>query len=100
MSDKFTIQSLPGQLHGTAKTTVVTVSGGPTLLPAARLADRKDFLVYNSSGVTVYLGGSTVTYDTGIPVPAGGSFALQAGRISIYAVVSGTNQTVRVFEAS
>jgi hypothetical protein len=89
-----------GQLYGTAKSTAVTVSGGPSLLPGVRLANRKDFLMYNSSTVTVFLGGSDVTTNNGIPVAAGTSFNMQAGAIQLYAVVSGTNQVVRVLEAS
>lgn len=98
---RFHIESMPGQLHGDIRTSVVTVSGGPTLLPAVALADRKDFLVYNpTTNDTVYLGGPSVTSSTGIPVPAGGSFAVQLGRARMYAVASGTNQSVRVMEIS
>lgn len=97
---KYDLMNLPGQLHGEVKTSVVTISGGPTLVPAIRLHDRKDFLIYNDSGVTVYVGGSDVSISTGIPVANGGSFGFQAGRANVYATVSGTNQTIRLMEIS
>jgi hypothetical protein len=99
-SDKFTTQSLPGQLHGNVKTQIVTVSGGPTLLPPVPLANRKDFLVYNPGSETLYVGGSDVTISIGIPIPSGGSFGFQAGRAAVYATVSGANMPVRVMEIS
>lgn len=97
---KFLLEAQAGQLHGKAVTTLVTVSGGPTLLPSVPLRGRKDFLVYNDDIDTVFIGGADVTAANGIPVPTGGSFGFQAGRVEIYALVSGTNQDVRVLEVS
>lgn len=97
---KHLLKNLPGQLHGEIKTTVVTVSGGPTLLPSDPSTDRKDFLLYNGSPDTVYVGGSDVTSTNGIPVSSDGSFSMQAGRVDVYATVSGSNQDVRVMEVS
>jgi len=99
-SGKYLLQQLPGQLHGTITTTLVTVSGGPTLLPAAPLQGRKDFLVFNDDGNDpVYIGGSDVLWTTGIPVLAGGSFGFQAGRAQVYATTSGAgDMAVRVLE--
>lgn len=94
------LSQLSGQLHGPVKTTVVTVSGGPTLLPADDLKGRKDFLLYNGGADTVFIGGSDVTPATGIPVASTGSFSMQAGRAKIYATVSGSNQSVRVMEVA
>lgn len=98
--DKFLIDALPGQLHGTMKTQEVTISGGPTLVPAIQLQDRKDFLIYNKSDATVFIGGSNVTPSIGVAVAAGGSFGCQAGRVNVYATVSGTNKNIVVMEIS
>lgn len=97
---KFIIEGLPGQFHGDIKTTAVTVSGGPTPLPLSPVKGRKDFLVYNGGAESIYVGGADVTLDTGIPVPAGGSFGIQVGRSEVYALASGTLQPVRVLEVS
>ena len=98
MSGKFLQLAQPGQLHGEVRVTVVTVSGGPSLLPADPLPQRKDYLVYNEGSDTVYLGGASVTTVSGIPLISEGTFAAQLGRAELYAVASGTNQTVRVME--
>ena len=95
---KYLKEALHGQLHGTVSTTVVTVSGGPTLLPADPLQGRKDFLLYNVGPDSVYVGGSDVTIANGIPVVAEGYLNAELGRATLYAVVSGTNQNVRVME--
>jgi len=96
------IKHLPGQLHGDIRTSAITtVSGGPTLLEssAGPLAGRKDFLLYNGSAETVFVGGSDVTIDNGIPVLAGGSWAAQLGRAVPYATVSGSSVSgVKVME--
>jgi hypothetical protein len=100
MTGKFILDQQPGQLHGPARTQLVTVSGGPTLLPGDPLAGRKDFLLYNPGPDVVFLGGDDVTPSTGIPVSATASFSAQLGRAGIYATVSGTNQPVRIMEVA
>jgi hypothetical protein len=101
---KFLMNQSPGQLHGTVRTTAVTISGGPTLVSPTYMQGRKDLLIYNptANGMPVYIGGSDVSYSTGIPVEAGGSFGLQAGRCALYATSSGigNNLTIRVLEVS
>ena len=97
---KHLLRHLPGQTHGPVVTTAVTVSGGPTLLPPVALPDRKDFILYNEGSDIIFIGGELVTVSDGIMVHPAGSFSIQAGRSKIYAVVSGTNQTVRVLESS
>jgi len=98
--DKYTVRELHGQLHGEVKTTVVIVSGGPTLLTPAPLKDRKDMSLHNSGSVTVYLGGVDVTINDGKPLAPGADFQIEAGRVEMYAVASGIDQLVRVFEVS
>ena len=99
------LKHLPGQLHGTIRTTAITsVSGGPTLLeaPTGSLSSRKDFLLYNGSSSTIYVGGSDVTRYNGVPVSATGSWGAQLGRATLYATtISGTTVSgVRIMEIS
>jgi hypothetical protein len=95
MSDKFSQNETYGRYHGTLKTTDVTVSGTtPTLLPPTVLADRRDFLLVNTSSSTIYVGGPTVTRHNGIPVTSGTVFSVPLGRAGLYAVTSASNVTV------
>ncbi len=91
-----------GRYHGTVKTTNVVVSGtGVTLLPPNPQEDRRDFIIYNGSTATIYVGGSNVTAANGLPVASGTSFSVPAGRANIYAVTAaGTAPAVRVMEIS
>lgn len=102
MSGKYLMLAQPGQLHGEVKTQDVTISGTyPTLIPPAPLASRKDFLVYNGSGETIYFGGSNVTIHNGMPLIDTGVIALQLGRSEMYAVcTSATVSGIRVLEVA
>jgi hypothetical protein len=99
-SNKFALAESHGQLHGEIKTTAVTVSGGPTLLPAVSLAGRKDVTLYNAGSIVVYLGGADVSVSDGIPLAAGAQYNIPAGRVVIYGVSSGADQVLNVFEVS
>ena len=99
-SNKFALAESHGQLHGVVKTTTVTVSGGPTLLPAAALKDRKDVTLHNAGSIAVYIGGAGVTIADGIPLASGADLRMEFGRAEVYAVASGINQLVRVLEVS
>jgi hypothetical protein len=98
--DKYSLQEMHGQLHGEVSTTTVTVSGGPTLLPAAPLKARKDVSLHNAGSVTVYLGGPDVTVNDGTPLAPGEDWQREIGRAQLYAVASGIDQLVRVLEIS
>lgn len=90
-------------LRGFAKTTAVTVTTALTPLPGEVLAYRRSLVVYNnSSSVTIYLGGSTMTFSDGIPVPPNSySPAFDAGpRMIVYARTSASTANVRVLELS
>lgn len=98
---KFLLNQQAGQLHGELKTQVVTVSGGPTLVPPITLQGRKDFLLYNTSVIdTIFVGGSDVTPTIGIPVVPAGTFGFQAGRAAVWATASGSNVDVKIMEIS
>ena len=101
MSGVHLLKSLPGQLHGDVRTQVVTISGGPTLLPLVVLQGRKDFLMYNNSTTdTIFIGGSDVSAVIGIPLSPQGSFGFQAGRSEVWATASGSDVCVRVMESA
>jgi hypothetical protein len=100
MSGKELLKALPGQLHGTVRAQDVTISGAyPTLLPSDPLADRKDFLVHNNTGVTIWVGGVDVTHFDGLPIQNGASLTLPLGRSRLYGVTEATTTSgVRVLE--
>jgi len=102
MSGKHLLRHLPGQLHGEVRTYDVTISGTyPTLLPPDPIPDRKDFLLHNSTGETIYIGGAGVDRFNGIPVPADTVIGAQLGRAAMYAVsTSATVSGVRVMEVA
>lgn len=99
---KYLKDELSSLLHGPLVTSAVTVSGGPTLLPPSSLKQRKDIIVFNDGPSIVYMGGSTVSEATGIPVESDASFSLTLGRGELFATVSGndTHSYVRIFEAT
>lgn len=99
---KFLIESQPGQLHGEVKSQDITISGTfPTLVPPDPLSSRKDFLVYNGSGETIYFGGVDVDKHNGVPLADTGVLALQLGRSEMYAVsTSATVSGIRVLEVA
>ena len=99
-SNKFALAQSHGQLHGEIKTTLVTVSGGPTLLPPNALKGRKDVTLYNAGTLAVYVGGADVTDVDGKPLTAGAEMSLKLGRAEVYAVASGIDQLVRILEIS
>ena len=97
---KFLIEALPGQLHGDVTSSDTTISGTfPTLLPASPQVDRKDFILQNTTGVNIWIGGSDVTMHTGIKVEVDGVFGGQLGRCKIYGVTAATTVSgVRIME--
>lgn len=89
-------------LRGIAKTTAVTVTSAVTSLPTSNLTYRRSLIVYNNSANTIYIGGSDVTVNNGLPVPASSySPPVDAGmNMDLYAVAASGSNNVRVFEVS
>lgn len=100
MSGKYLLAAQAGQLHGEVKVQDVTISGTyPTALPLVQLAQRKDFVLQNLSGVNIWIGGANVTQYNGIKIEPDGVFGTQLGRGVIYAVTASTTVSgVRVME--
>jgi hypothetical protein len=96
---KFILDAQGGQMHGDIRTQDVTVSGGPTLLPADELKSRKEFSLHNGSGASIWLGGSDVTQHNGMPLADAASFKSKLGRAQLYATTAGpTVSGVRIME--
>jgi len=89
-------------LRGEVKTRAITVTAELTPLPNEVLSYRRGLTIYNNGSVTVYIGGSTMTINDGLPIPAGTySPALDAGpRMILYGRTISGSSDVRVFEVS
>lgn len=80
--------------------TAVTVGTSATPLPANPLEYRRALVVHNNGSNTVFLGDSTVTTSTGLPLVAGEkiAFDIQGNpNVEVYAV-AGSNTDVRIME--
>ena len=66
----------------TVSSAAVSVTSTATVLNTSETDQlpRYSVAVYNSSAVTVYVGGSAVTTSTGFPVAAAGSFSVDLDR--------------------
>lgn len=100
--NKFLLEQQAGQLHGSIKTQDVTISGTfPTVIPPEPLAGRKDLILVNGTGETIYLGGEDVNEFNGLSLDNGEVFSTQLGRAKLYAVSTSTTVSgVRVMEIS
>lgn len=100
--------------QGVIKAINIAVSNvTPTLLTAALVGtavlpnssnDRKNITVYNNGPNTIYIGDSTVTTTTGLPIPAGSQLSADyGGRSALYAIAATAAQVspadTRVLEA-
>ena len=90
-------------LRGFAHTTSVTVGTTVTPLPSyGVLNNRRTLMIYNNGTNTVFIGGSDITSNNGLPI-IGSSFspAIDAGpKLIIYGITSSGTSDVRVFEIS
>lgn len=85
------------------KSTATTVSSGSaTALPASALANRRGMIIANiDAAITVYIGDSSVTSATGVPLLAGASMPANVGPTNIvYAIAASGSPKVVTFEAS
>ena len=90
-------------LQGFLETTSVTVGTSIVKLPDyGQLFNRRAVIIYNNSANTIYIGGSEVTVDNGLPIPASSySPPIDAGyQLIIYGVASQAGNNVRVMEIS
>ncbi len=88
-----------GVLQASAVT--VTASGVAVALPTTAFSDRQKVVLVNNGQARVFIGGSTVTPSTGIPLEIGGMMELDVGELSIiYGVVAtgDTDVDVRILE--
>ena len=90
-------------LRGEVLTTAVSVGTTATALPETPLENRRSFMVFNNDeSKTIYLGGSGVTTDSGLPVLAQSySPTIDAGpKMIVYGITASGTVDVRVIEAS
>lgn len=101
MVNPVTNVSLNG-LGGFIQTTQVTVTSALTVLPGSALTSRRGIVIYNNGSQTVEIGGSTFTFGTGMPVPAGTySPPIDASsKLIVYGRVTSGSADVRVMEVS
>ena len=99
-SDPKLSNELFGRYHDTIRTQDITLSGTfRTPLPLEPLKGRRDFLLYNYSSTTVFIGGSNVSKHIGIPVTSGTIFTIPAGRVDVYGITGGTTASgIRIME--
>lgn len=81
----------------------MSVATTATALNAAESlgSDRVSLALYNDGSVTVYLGGSTVTTSTGVPLVAGGSATFEQVDVAerLFGIVASGTCSVRVCRA-
>lgn len=88
---------------GFIKSSTTTVGTALTTLPGyGQLFNRRALTIWNNSANTIYIGGSDVTVNNGIPIPAGNAgLSMDIGYDCIlYAVAAGEGNDVRVLEVS
>jgi len=91
-------------LSSAVKTTVISVTTSATPIPAASLTQRNSMGIHNKSGVTLYLGSSSVTADDaastgGWELPAGQKFFFDiTDSIIIFGIVAAGSASVKIME--
>jgi len=90
------INPLRGEVHSTS----VTVGTTATPLPAEPLENRRALIFYNNGSKTIYLGGSDVTKDNGLPILTESfSPAFDSGPLQIWYGVTASGETeIRIVE--
>lgn len=82
------------------RTSAVVVGTSATPLPANPLEFRRALVVHNNSGTTIFLGDSSVTTSTGLPLAAGEkiAFDIQNNPNVVVYGVAGADSDVRIME--
>lgn len=82
------------------RTSAVTVGAVATPLPLNPLEYRRALVVHNNGGTTIFLGDSTVTTSTGLPLAAGEkiAFDIQNNPNVVVYGVAGADTDVRIME--
>jgi hypothetical protein len=75
----------------------VSVGATATLLKDAN-SSRKELWIANNSSVTVYIGDSSVTTTSGIPVAAGATYIIDSTTAAVYGIVESGTADCRVVE--
>lgn len=79
----------------------VTVGVTATAVPTTILTGRRSLMIYNNGTVPIYIGSSTVTTTSGLPVVVGQALSMDAGPgLLVYAISGTAGQNVRVLEVA
>lgn len=91
------INALQGVTHSSQQTLNTSLSEIPSY---GGLFNRRSLIVYNNSGITIYIGGSDVTSNTGLPIPtASYSPVLDVGyNMKVYGLTASSTADIRVLE--
>ncbi len=94
--------SLSGILEGEFRSTNVLVGKTPVPLPEEPLEKRQVLLIYNNSGRTVYIGGASVSVESGTPLKRDKFFPqLNVSEdVHVYVVADKGENDVRAIEGS
>ncbi len=79
----------------------ITVGTSAVAVPTTPLEARRSLLIYNNGSVPIYIGDSTVTVNSGVPVAVGQSLGVECGPgLTIYAISGSVGQNVRTMEVA
>lgn len=84
-----------------AATTVVVTTGPTPVVTNVRVSlnDLRPTVLRNDSGVSIFLGGSTVAVATGLTLPTGSVYALDLGPADdLYAIVNTGTAVLQLFQ--
>lgn len=86
-------------LSQAVKNSAVSVVAAATALPAVALVARRHIIVYNNGTATIYVGTSTVTVLTGMPIVEGASLHLDlSDDVTLYGIAAAGAHDVRLLE--
>ena len=77
----------------------LTTNNTAYLIPPYPLPDRQILIIYNPNENLIYIGGSDVTIESGLPLKSGDYFIITILNF-VYAVSNNDSQTVRVTEVA
>ena len=87
-------------IQKTVRQTAVSL-GGVAKLPTTALTNRKSLQIFNNSGDIIYLGDSTVTALTGLPLYPHASINIQIeDGVDMYGISAGAASDIRLLEGA
>jgi hypothetical protein len=88
-------------ISGRLTPSTTTVNTTATIIPSTAASGRRSIEVYNNGSNTVFLGNSSVTTSTGMPLVAGGNKAYDLDdSVVLYGITASGSSDVRSLEGS